>query len=79
MVTAESDSHDVYVGSDLVVKIIDADRHSRLDREVTLAPHLPRGLTAPLLTSGSCRLGTRDLRHACYERAPGGCSWHGLA
>ena len=71
MTTAESSSHYVYVGSDVVVKIIDADGHSRLDREMALAPHLPAGLTAPLLGSGLCRLGTREVRYACYARVPG--------
>ncbi len=71
MATAESSSHHVYVGSDAVVKIIDAGGHSRLDREIALAPHLPVGLTAPLLGSGLCRLGTREVRYACYARVPG--------
>jgi aminoglycoside phosphotransferase (APT) family kinase protein len=71
MAAAESSSHYVYVGSDVVVKIIDADGHSRLDREMALVPHLPAGLTAPLLGSGLCRLGTREVRYACYARVPG--------
>jgi Phosphotransferase enzyme family len=71
MATVESSSHCVYVSPDVVVKIIDADRHSRLDREIALAPHLPAGLTAPLLGSGIYRLGTRDVRYACYARLPG--------
>jgi aminoglycoside phosphotransferase (APT) family kinase protein len=71
MATAESSSHHVYVSPDVVVKIIDAGGHSRLDREITLAPHLPARLTAPLLGSGLCRLGTRDVRYACYARVPG--------
>ncbi|WP_405771911.1 phosphotransferase [Actinacidiphila glaucinigra] len=71
MTTAESSSHHVYVSSDVVVKIIDADGHSRLNREITLAPHLPAGLTAPLLGSGLHHLGTRDVRYACYARVPG--------
>jgi hypothetical protein len=33
MATAKSSSHDVYIGPDVVVKIIDADGHSRLDRD----------------------------------------------
>ena len=41
MAATESSSHHVYVGSDVVVKIIDADGHSRLDREIALAPCLP--------------------------------------
>jgi hypothetical protein len=49
MAAADSDSHHVFVGRDVVVKVIDAARHSRLDREIALAPHLPAGLTAPLL------------------------------
>jgi hypothetical protein len=71
MATAESSSHYVYVGSDAVVKIIDAGGHSRLDREIALAPCLPAGLTAPLLGSGLCPLGTREVRYACYARVPG--------
>ncbi|MCC2280770.1 aminoglycoside phosphotransferase family protein [Streptomyces sp. ET3-23] len=71
MATAESSSHHVYVGSDVVVKIIDAADHSRLNREIALAPHLPTGLTAPLLDSGLYQLGTRDVRYACYTRIPG--------
>jgi hypothetical protein len=71
MATAESSSHYVYVSPDVVVKIIDAGRHSRLDREIALAPHLPAGLTAPLLGSGIYRLGTREVRYACYARVPG--------
>lgn len=71
MATAESSSHHVYVGSDIVVKIIDAAGHSRLDREIALSPQLPTGLTAPLLDSGIHRLGTRQFRYACYTRVPG--------
>jgi hypothetical protein len=44
---------------------------ARLDREIALAPHLPAGLTAPLLGSGIYRLGTREVRYACYARVPG--------
>jgi hypothetical protein len=71
LASVESSSHHVYVSPDVVVKIIDADRHSRLDREITLAPYLPAGLTAPLLGSGLRRLGTREVRYACYARVPG--------
>ena len=78
MVSARSSSHDVYVSSDVVVKIIDADRHSRLDREVTLAPHLPNGLTAPLLASGFYQLGTRYIRYACFARVPGAVPGMGM-
>lgn len=62
---ADSLSHHVYVGEDVVVKI--TDRHSRLDREIALAPHLPDGITAPLLASGR----QDDVRYACYARVPG--------
>ncbi|WP_326810855.1 hypothetical protein OIE62_25870 [Streptomyces scopuliridis] len=81
MTTVESSSHHVYVNSDTVVKIIDAAGHSRLDREIALAPHLPTGLTAPLLDSGLHRLGTREVRYACYTRVPGaapGMGMHGV-
>ena len=71
MAAADSDSHHVYVGSDIVVKVIDAARHPRLDREVALAPHLPVGLTAPLLASGRWQAGTPEVRYACYARVRG--------
>lgn len=76
-----SSSHRVYVSPDVVVKIIDVAAHSRLDREIALAPHLPAGLTAPLLGSGLRRLGTRAVRYACYARVPGtapGMGMHGV-
>ena len=82
MAAVESDSHRVFVGTDVVVKVIDADRHSRLNREIALAPHLPAGLTAPLLASGSRQLGERYVRYACYARVPGitpGMGMHGVA
>jgi aminoglycoside phosphotransferase (APT) family kinase protein len=71
MSTAESGSHQVYVSADVVVKVIEAGGHSRLDREMALAPHLPSGLTAPLLAGGIRQFGTRDIRYACYARVPG--------
>ncbi|MBM7774456.1 aminoglycoside phosphotransferase (APT) family kinase protein [Actinokineospora baliensis] len=40
-------------------------------REIALAPHLPAGLTAPLLASGIQELATREVRFACYDRVPG--------
>ncbi|QWF83303.1 phosphotransferase family protein [Amycolatopsis sp. CA-230715] len=78
MDAAESKSHRVYVGADLVVKIIDATGHQRLDREIALAPHLPDGLTAPLLASGRHTLGRREIRYACYPRVPGTAPGIGL-
>lgn len=71
MATVESSSHYVYVGSDVVVKLIDAGGHARLSREALLATHLPTGLTAPLLATGVHQLGTREIRYACYARVPG--------
>ncbi|MEU7484789.1 hypothetical protein [Streptomyces sp. NPDC042319] len=71
MTTAESSSHHVYVGSHAVVKLIGVDDHSRLNREIALAPHLPTGLTTTLLGSGLHQLDTHDIRYACYARAPG--------
>jgi hypothetical protein len=73
-----SGSHQVYVGPDVVVKIIDVAAHSRLDREIALAADLPAGLTAPLLGSGLRRLGTREVRYACYARVPGTAPGMGL-
>ncbi|XVS67651.1 phosphotransferase family protein [Actinosynnema sp. CA-299493] len=71
MVVVDSSSHHVFVGADVIVKIIDAAGHARLDREIALAPHLPTGLTAPLLAGGLHRLGGREVRYACYTRVPG--------
>jgi hypothetical protein len=48
MAAVASSSHHVYVSPDVVVKIIEAAAHSRLDREIALAPHLPAGLTEAL-------------------------------
>src|ERR1700689_2665800 len=78
MAAAQSSSHHVYVSSDVVVKIIDAAGHSRLDRETALAPPLPAGLTAPFLAGGLGRLGTREVRYACYARVPGTAPGMGL-
>lgn len=78
LAAAESSSHHVYVGSDVVVKIIDAASHSRLNREIALAPDLPAGLTAPLLDSGLHRLETREVRYACYARVPGSAPGMGM-
>lgn len=78
LAAVESRSHHVYVGSDTVVKIIDAGGHTRLNREIALAPHLPAGLAAPLLGSGVHRLGTDDIRYACYVRVPGAAPGVGL-
>ncbi|MFI9387254.1 phosphotransferase family protein [Kutzneria sp. NPDC052558] len=64
---AKSLSHRVFVGADVVVKLIHTDRHSRLRREIALAPLLPAGITAPLLASGQ----HEDLRYAIYTRVPG--------
>ncbi|MCL7456842.1 GNAT family N-acetyltransferase [Micromonospora sp. MSM11] len=71
MTTADSLSHHVHVGADVVVKIIHAAGHSRLNREIALAPHLPAGITAPLLDSGLHELATGEVRYACYARVPG--------
>jgi hypothetical protein len=78
MAAVDSSSHEVYLGRDVVVKIIDAARHSRLNREIALASHLPAGLTAPLLDSGLWPLGTRKIRYACYARMPGAAPGMGL-
>lgn len=69
--TAASMSHYVYVGADIVVKLVNADGHTRLDREIALAPHLPTGLSAPLLGSGRFETHACGLRYACFARMPG--------
>ncbi|MEH0971103.1 hypothetical protein V6U77_08180 [Micromonospora sp. CPCC 205546] len=71
LTAVDSLSHHVFVGADVVVKIIDAARHSRLHREIALAPDLPAGITAPLLDSGRHERGIRAVRYACYARVPG--------
>ena len=73
-----SGSHRVYLGPDVVVKIIDVAAHARLDREIALAADLPVGLAAPLLGSGVRRLGTGEVRYACYARVPGTAPGMGL-
>ncbi|MEO3974865.1 phosphotransferase [Streptomyces sp. CAU 1734] len=78
MAAVESGSHLVHAGRDVVVKIIDAGDHTRLDREIALASRLPAGLTAPLLGSGLGRLGSREIRYACYARMPGAAPGMGL-
>jgi len=78
MAAVPSSSHHVYVSADVVVKIVDAAAHARLDREIALAPHLPAGLAAPFLGGGLYRLGTRDVRYACYARVPGSAPGMGL-
>jgi aminoglycoside phosphotransferase (APT) family kinase protein len=71
MASIQSDSHSVYMSAEVVVKIIDDDGHSRLDREIALAPHLPIGLAAPLLASGHHEMDTHEVRYACFTRVPG--------
>ncbi|MFR9723725.1 hypothetical protein ACL02R_10200 [Streptomyces sp. MS19] len=66
----ESGSHHVFVGRDVVVKVIDAAGHTRLGREVALASHLP--------ADGLRRLGGREVRYACYARVPGSAPGTGL-
>jgi len=52
MTAAASMSHYVYLAADIVVKLIDAGGHDRLDMEIALAARLPAGLGAALLASG---------------------------
>jgi hypothetical protein len=65
----------VYVGADVVLKVIDAARHRRLDREIKLVPQLPARITPALLASGRFRLETGEVRYACYTRAPFPPGW----
>lgn len=74
-----SASHQVFVGSAVVVKIIAATEHTRLDREVAVARDLPVGLSAPVLAHGRYRIGGEDLRYACLARVPGASPGMGLA
>ena len=67
LVRVNSLSHRVFVGEDVVVKIIHAGGHARLNREIALAPMLPAGITAPLLANGEYE----GLRYACFTRVPG--------
>lgn len=69
--TAASMSHYVYIATDVVVKLVDVDGHNRLDLEIALAPHLPSGLGAPLLTSGHRRMDNCEVRYACFTRMLG--------
>ncbi|BCJ69445.1 hypothetical protein [Polymorphospora rubra] len=81
LAAVESLSHHVYVGSDIVVKIIEAVGRPRLNREIALAPFLPGGLAAPLLAHGLEELDGREIRYACYARAPGSAlamGWPGV-
>ena len=78
MTHAPSMSHYVYLGSDIVVKVVDAGGHTRLDREIALASYLPAGLGAPLLASGQLRSDSWDVRYACFTRMPGASPGPGL-
>jgi len=71
LAVAASMSHYVFVGVDVVVKLVDVGGHTRLEREIALAPHLPAGLGAPLLDHGHFRGDTCDVRYACFARVPG--------
>jgi hypothetical protein len=78
MATAASMSHYVYIGADVVVKLVDVGGHDRLELEIALAPHLPSGLGAPLLSSGRRCLDSCDVRYACFTRMPGASPGVGL-
>jgi hypothetical protein len=78
MAVAESISHEVYVGSTIVVKVIGTGEHPRLNREIALAPDLPAGITPALLGSGVQLVGGREVRYACYARALGVAPGMGL-
>jgi|GEM_PF-2142487 len=79
LVRLASRSHHVFAGAAVVVKVIDADDHARLDREVALAAALPSGLSAPVLSSGAFATGAGEVRYACVARLPGSSPGMGLA
>ena len=78
MTIAASMSHYVYIGADIVVKLVDTKGHARLDQEIALAPVLPTGLGAPLIASGRVQLAACDVRYACFTRMPGASPGAGL-
>jgi Phosphotransferase enzyme family len=78
MTLVASGSHHVYAGLDVVVKLIAAAEHSRLDREIILARDLPAGLSALLLGSGAYSFDWGDVRYACYRRVAGGAPGIGM-
>ncbi|SDP56359.1 Phosphotransferase enzyme family protein [Klenkia soli] len=68
----DSLSQSVFLGADVVLKVsTSAEQGGRLDRETGLLPHLPQGLTAPLLAAGTADLGGTTIRYACQTRVPG--------
>jgi hypothetical protein len=78
LTSVHSLSHEVHLGPGFVLKVIDAGRHTRLNREIALAPDLPPGVTAPLLASGVHTVDGREVRYACYTRMPGEAPGWGL-
>ena len=71
MIRKESSSHHVYAGAEVVIKLIAAADHRRLDREIVLACDLLVGLSSVLLDSGSFSLESGTVRYACYQRVDG--------
>lgn len=74
-----SASHQVFVGSTAVVKIIDATDHARLEREIALTMDLPVGVSAAVLASGRHATNAGEVRYACLARVPGTTPGMGLA
>jgi len=74
----DSSSHQVFMGSTVVVKILDAADHTRLDREIAITGDLPAGLSAPVLASGRRTTEAGELRYACLGRVPGTTPGMGL-
>jgi len=74
----DSSSHQVFMGSTVVVKIVDAADHTRLDREIAITGDLPGGLSAPVLASGRLTTEAGELLYACLARVPGTSPGMGL-
>ncbi len=75
---AASKSHHVFIGTHVVVKLIEVAEHDRLDREIAIGLDLPAGLSASLLANGVLATEVGEVRYACLARLPGVTPGRGL-